>query len=111
MWFIENPDSSLLWNRCISNPFPHRVRLDYCQYGRLFRKRTKFATNTNYTPRSLCDQKCHACVDGKHMLSAQQGPCKRGGLRVAHDKCTRDELHAYPDELCFEIFQFCQNNF
>ena len=111
LWFIENPDSSLLWGRRVSDPFPHRVRLDYCQYGRLFRKRTKLATNTNYTPRPLCNPKtCHACIDGRHRLSAQQGPCIRNGVRVASvlDKCTLDELHAYPEELCEEIFQFCQ---
>ena len=111
LWFIENPDSSLLWGRQISDPFPHRVRLDYCQYGRFFRKRTKLATNTNYKPRPLCNAKtCHACIDGRHQKSAQQGPCKRSGVRVASalDKCSLDELHAYPAELCEEIFQFCQ---
>ena len=112
VWFIENPDSSWLWKRKVSEPFPHRVRLDFCCYGKPYRKRTKLATNTvDYVPRPLCDPRtCPACVDGKHIKSAQQGPCKRGGVRVASrlDACTLDELHAYPQELCREIYEHCR---
>ena len=76
LWWIENPDSSWLWKRKISEPFPHRVRLDFCQYKKFYRKRTKLATNAlEYKPRALCNPKeCHACVDGKHIKTAQQGP-------------------------------------
>ena len=108
LWWIENPDSSWLWKRKVSEPFPHRVRLDYCQYGEQvkYRKRTKLATNAlEYRPRALCDPKtCHACVDGKHTKSAQRGPC-RGKV---DDRCSLDELHMYPQELCVEIFEHCQ---
>ena len=101
-----------LWKRKISEPFPHRVRLDFCQYGKPYRKRTKLATNAvEYVPRSLCNPRtCPSCVDGKHIKSAQQGPCKRGGVRVASefDSCTLDELHSYPQQLCQEIFEHCQ---
>ena len=105
IWWIENPDSSMLWRRKVSEPFPHRVRLDFCQYGALYRKRTKLATNVRgYVPRPLCNPKtCHACVDGKHTRTAQQGP---GGGR-ANDRCSVDQLHAYPAELCVEIFEHC----
>ena len=105
-WFIENPDSSYLWKRAVSQPFPYRVRLDFCQYGKPYRKRTKLATNAyDYVPRSLCDPKtCASCVDGKHIKSAQRGPCKG----KTEDRCTLDELHAYPEELCKEIFEHCR---
>jgi hypothetical protein len=45
LFFIENPDSSWLWKRKVSESFPHYVRLDFCQYGKPYRKRTRFATN------------------------------------------------------------------
>ena len=106
LWFIENPDSSLLWRRRISEPFPFYVRLDFCQYGKLYRKRTRFATNAyTYQPRSLCNPKtCASCINGKHVKSAQRGPCKGKD----DDRCTIDELHAYPKELCMDIFHHCQ---
>jgi len=106
LWWIENPDSSHLWKRKISEPFPHRVRLDYCQYGAPYRKRTKLATNAlGYRPRALCDPKtCPACVDGKHSKSAQRGPC----LGKVDDRCSLDQLHAYPHELCEDIFEHCR---
>ena len=106
LWFIENPDSSYLFKRAVSAPFPYRVRLDYCQYGKPYRKRTKLATNAYaYVPRPLCNPKtCPSCVDGKHIKTAQRGPCKG----KTEDKCTLDELHAYPEELCKEIFEHCR---
>ena len=106
LYFIENPDSSMLWRRNVSEPFPFRIRLDYCQYGKLYRKRTKLATNAyNYQPKSLCNPKlCASCVEGKHIKTAQQGPCKGKD----NDLCTIDELHAYPMELCVEIYNHCQ---
>ena len=105
LWWIENPDSSLCWKRKVSEPFPYRVRLDFCQYGKPYRKRTKLATNAlEYKPRALCNKReCHACVGGKHVKSAQQGPSNRN----ANDRCTLDELHAYPQELSKEIFEHC----
>jgi len=109
LWWIENPDSSFLWKRKVSEPFPYRVRLDFCQYGKPYRKRTKLATNAlEYKPRALCNKKeCHACVDGKHIKSAQQGP----GNGKPNDRCSLDELHAYPEELCEEIFEHCCQQF
>ena len=104
IWFIENPDSSLLWKRLVSTPFPDRVRLDFCQYGKPYRKRTKLATNTDFVARPLCNPKvCPACVDGRHAKSAQRGPA----ASKVNDLCSLDELHAYPVELCTQIFEHC----
>ena len=104
IWFIENPDSSMLWRRKVSDPFPKNIRLDFCSYGKQYRKRTGFATNTDFAPRPLCDKKtCASCVDGKHVKSAQRGPAA-GKL---NDICSLDELHEYPVALCKELFEHC----
>ena len=110
LWFSENPDSSWLWKRKVSEPFPHRVRLDFCQYSNTpYRKRTKLATNAlDYVPRPLCvPAMCPSVEDGKHLKTAQRGPAMRDRTRAAGDTCTLDELHAYPAELCTEIYEHC----
>ena len=110
LWFIENPDSSLLWGREVASEFAPYVRLDYCQYGTAFRKRTRVASNAVWVPRPLCDQACHACVDGRHVLTAQRGPGKKGGVRTrsGEDNCSLDQLHGLPRELTEEILRVCE---
>ncbi len=46
LWFVEQPDSSMLWRRAVGIPLTPTVRLDYCQFGALYRKRTRLATNS-----------------------------------------------------------------
>ena len=106
LWFIENGDSTLLWGRKVASEFTPYVRLDYCCYGTLYRKRTRISTNATWTPRPLCDRKvCHACVDGKHVMSAQRGPSKGNDYKT--DRCSLDQLHALPRELTEEILEIC----
>ena len=87
------------------------VVLDYCQYnGPGYRKRTRIATNTVWVPRPLCDSKtCPQCVDGRHILTAQQGPGKKAGVRDRKDTCSLDLLHGLPRELTEEILRLCQS--
>ena len=113
IWFLENGDSTLLWGReCVSD-LNWFVQLDYCQYGTLYRKRTRIAhsMNVHWEPRPLCVPKtCPACPDGKrHLKSAQRGPDKtlRGEDRK-FDRCTVDELHALPKPLTEEILKVCE---
>jgi hypothetical protein len=106
IWFIENPDTSLLWKRF---KFPEYVRLDYCQYGTPYRKRTRIATNIPWIPRALCNPKtCPRCVNGKHPQTAQRGPSMRGGVRINGDNCSLDQLHGLPHELTNEIMSVSQ---
>jgi hypothetical protein len=106
LWFVENPDSSMLWKRAVAAEFLPQVRLDYCQYGTQYRKRTRIATNALWTPRPLCDPKtCPACVGGKHIMSAQKGPSRGNDFQL--DSCSTDQLHALPSELCEEILRVC----
>ena len=109
LYFIENPAFSQLWKRECSNEFrnPHII-LDYCSYGSEYKKRTRFSTNSNYIPRSLCNPKiCVSCPDGKtHAKTAQKGPSKG---KDKTDCFSTDALHAYPEPLCQEIFEHCQD--
>ena len=108
LYFIENPAFSQLWKREVAKEFADpSIILDYCCYGSEYRKRTRFATNSNFIPRPLCIPKiCVSCPDGKtHAKSAQKGPC-RGKAKT--DRFSTDALHAYPESLCQEVFQYCQ---
>ena len=109
IYFIENPAYSQLWKRECAREFatPHAI-CDYCAYGAPYRKRTRFANNcTTWVPRELCNPRnCVGCPNGKsHARTAQKGPCR--GTNSA-DRFSTDQLHAYPEPLCREIFEHCQ---
>ena len=111
LWWVENPDSSALFRREVGKVFTSTVRLDYCQYGAPYRKRTRLATNAKYTPRDLCiPATCPACIDGKHMKTAQQGKQSAPSQRRDGDTNTLETLHAYPRPLVDEIFQVCSRH-
>ena len=97
VWFLENPDSGLLKTRDFMKDIPF-VRVDYCMYGALYRKRTRIWTNADWTPK-LCDRS--HLMGNRHPKTAQRGG--RGTWNV-HDKCDLDELHALPAKLCEDIF-------
>ena len=111
LYFIENPAFSLLWKRKCAREFanPH-VICDFCCYSAPYRKRTRWATNSSWVPRDLCNPKiCLACPNGKtHDFTAQKGPTR--GKDFKKDLFKTDQLHAYPEPLVQEIFEFCQNS-
>ena len=49
IWFIENGDSTMLWERHVAKDLTNYVVLDYCQYNGpgLYRKRTRIAHSDN----------------------------------------------------------------
>lgn len=146
-FFVENPDSSMLWTRWVSHRLyedvsnhptsvfvkimngikerktvgrilrarsqgfresckdGHAVRLDYCQYGTKYRKRTRLMTNNPFSG-SMCKKNCGNVRDGRHVEVAQRGPYKHsdktGPGKFQH---TLDELHAYPADLAKAIFK------
>ena len=112
LWFCENGTGTLLWDRSVAETLYPRVTLSYCQYnGPGYRKNTTIATNAPWTPKPKCDPKtCKQIRNGRHILSAQQGPEKIKGKRAAHDRCSQDMLHKIPDELCEEIYKVCANS-
>ena len=97
-WFIGNPDSGLLKTRGVVRHLTF-VRVDYCMYGRPYRKRTRLWANCCWTPK-LCDMS--HLVNKRHLCSAQRGSsCKYNST------FTRDELHRLPAELCQESYDIC----
>ena len=111
LYLIENPAFSHLWKRECAQEFknPHIV-LDYCCSGCPCRKRTRLAINSNYIPRPLCNPRvCVGCPDGQtHAVTAQRGPCR--GKDKKADCFTVDQLHAYPEPLVQEIFDYIQSS-
>ena len=110
IWFLENGQTTLLWKREVAKNLTIYVDLDYCQYGTLYRKRTRIAHSKNlvWNPRPKCNPKtCLSCVNGVHLKSAQKGNDK--GKDKHFDKCTTDELHALPKALTQEILQVCES--
>ena len=107
LWFVENPATSQLWGRSVASVFLHKSILSYCSYGAPYQKRTKIAHNSGWEPRPICSAR--TCPHyGKHPKTAQKAETK--GWRGAEDRCTLDELHAYPAQLAREIFLHCEGH-
>ena len=101
LYFIENPDSGCLKTRPVIDGLPY-LRVDYCMYAALYRKRTRLWSNcTTWTPK-LCDRS-HV-INGKHLATAQRGFKKQNNGPQDKD-FSRDELHRLPKALCEEIFE------
>ena len=148
-YFVENPDSSMLWKRWVSHRLyadagnhpesvfvtlmtrsqekktyedvararswafsvscndKRVVRLDYCQYGTMYRKRTRLMTNNPFRGK-MCKGNCGNIVDGRHIEVAQRGPRLYSNtklLSLRRRTHTLDELHAYPSRLVKAIFR------
>ena len=97
-WFMENPESGLLKTREVVVGLPMRI-VDYCKYGKPYRKRTAIWTNTGWEPQQpLCKHDCPASNGSKHTASAQQAPSSNTDSRYS-----RNELYSIPPALCEEI--------
>ena len=100
-WFMENPESGLLTSRGVVAGLPMRV-VDYCKYGKPYRKRTAIWTNTCWEPRQpLCKHDCPVSSGSKHTSRAQQAPSSNTDVRYS-----RDELYSIPPTLCDEIADY-----
>ena len=100
-WFMENPESGLLKGRAVVAGLPFQV-VDYCKYGKPYRKRTAIWTNTEWEPEQpLCKHDCPVSSGSKHTGRAQQAPSSATDVRYS-----RDELYSIPAALCDEIADF-----
>jgi hypothetical protein len=93
-FFMENPHTGLLKTRDVVKGIPYQT-VDYCKYGKPYRKRTAIWSNTSWKPsEALCKRDCPASDGRKHRLSAQ---------RADFDLET---LYALPERLCDEIAEW-----
>lgn len=83
------------------------VRLDYCQYRKMYRKRTRLMTNNPFKG-LMCTKNCPSVRQGRHIEVAQRGPrvFKKGSVTTLGKRYhTLDELHAYPEALVDVIYK------
>ena len=100
-FFMENPHSGLLKGRAVAKWLPFQV-VDYCKYGKPYRKRTAIWTNTRWEPEQLlCKHDCPASNGSRHTARAQQAPSSATDVRYS-----RDELYSIPPALCDEIADY-----
>ncbi len=105
-WFMENPHSGLLKDREVVEYIPFKV-VDYCKYGKPYRKRTAIWTNTYWEPElSLCKHDCPVSSGSRHTARAQQVPSSATGVRYS-----RDELYSIPPALCDEIADYATSRY
>ena len=91
-WVIENPQTGTLKFQYFMSELPF-TDLDYCMYGKTFRKRTRLWNNFNFKGR-LCNHK------GKH-----QDSCGNGRKRYTENKLNAYEKGSIPKELTLEILK------
>jgi hypothetical protein len=100
-WFMENPHSGLLKDREVVAGLPFKV-VDYCKYGKPYRKRTAIWTLTRWEPgQPLCRHDCPVSSGSRHTARAQQGTSSATDVRYS-----RDELYSIPPALCDEIADY-----
>ena len=93
LWIVENPGNSLLWKREVAVGLgTHATLVDYCQFGRTFRKRTRLSSNFPLAlPTCPGPGRCAQMVGKKHL--------------VPSDRVRTHELNALPEGLCEEILE------
>ena len=66
-YVIENPQTGYLKNMPMMKDIPY-VDLDYCKYGYSYRKRTRFWTNIEWTPKPFCSKGGGYCIPRQKMI-------------------------------------------
>ena len=105
VWAFENPQTGLLKTRQVVYKIPFKD-VSYCKYGYPYKKATRIWTNSaSWAPVPMCCKQspCEGLVDGRHDMTAQRGPCRRGGVLATNDKCSLQQLYSIPKGLCDEI--------
>jgi site-specific DNA-cytosine methylase len=107
LWFIENPQTSLLKKQPFMIDLENKYYYydaDYCMYGKPYRKRTRFWTNKSKANLKLCDKKCGSFIDGRHVGSCGTGGQGKGHKRSYSNKTyTVDEKHSIPLDLLWDL--------
>jgi hypothetical protein len=91
---IENPGTGLLVGRDAIAYMPHRVEVDYCAYGKGYRKRTSLWSTVDLRAHGFKELKC---CDACQALTI--GDSGRMVHRESLDKLTYEERVSYPGNL------------
>ena len=99
LFFIENPQTGLLKKQPFIKGIPF-CDVDYCQYGKPYRKRTRIWTNKDVRLR-LCPGpgKCKSMVGSKHMLNIGNGTHEYTPYMPSVD-----DKHTVPTKLLMHLF-------
>jgi len=101
MWILENPQTGLLKSRGFMENIPY-FDVDYCKYGKPYRKRTRIWTNLiDWKPRPLCKQDCGFMKGNKHIHSV--GNNREKWTEKKYNKA-KDKF-GFPKELCLDIIK------
>jgi len=96
-WYLENPQTGKLKDQPFMLNLPY-VDCDYCMYGKPYRKRTRIWTNRD-VKLCLCNKKCGAFINGKHI-----GSCGNGTKKYSDKAYTLHEKYSMPPELIERLF-------
>jgi hypothetical protein len=110
VWFIENPQTGKLKDREFMLGIPY-IDVDYCQYGKAYRKRTRIWTNIEYDGKLCNKESCPAVVNGRHKLSCGNGyshsnktESKYSGQKYTDRAIPKEEKYSIPTLLIQELF-------
>jgi hypothetical protein len=112
-WFIENPQTGLLKEQDFMDFLPY-YDIDYCQYGMLYRKRTRIWTNLETFNPKQCPGvgRCNAMTGNKHKLSCGNGYTSDtktksiwSGCKYSERIVKKDEKYSIPQLLLKDLFQ------
>jgi hypothetical protein len=114
-WFIENPESGKLKDRDFMLGIPF-YDVDYCCYGKEYRKRTRIWTTIEGFEPKLCDPTtCPMMIDGRHKMSCGNGythdtktDSKYSGRKYTNEVVSKDEKYSIPAKLIQDLFQEVQ---
>jgi len=104
IWFIENPQTSLLKNQIFMKDLPF-FDVSYCKYGLPYRKQTRIWTNLKFEGK-VCNKDCNFMNGKKHIASVGNGR-----KFYTNKNYSREEKYIIPKQLCKEICIICEQKF
>lgn len=110
-WFIENPQTGKLKDRDFMLGIPF-YDVDYCQYGKPYRKRTRIWTNIDGFEPQVCNPMyCSQMIDGRHKMSCGNGYTHDtktksiySGRKYTDAVLTQQDKYSIPEALIKSLF-------
>jgi site-specific DNA-cytosine methylase len=97
LWFLENPQTGLLKSQSFMQSIPY-YDVDYCQYGKDYKERTRIWTNKQFFQARTCPGKnsCEKMQGGRHILNTGNFSQSR--------KMSVEEKYSIPENLIRDLF-------